>query len=90
MQYLLSWVETTDLFLKVLTPNTSALMGNVVLQISTKCYLSSPAANTPIIHQEESLAVVVQWAGVIGCVLDIVTSREAPLQTNTRVNVSQL
>lgn len=74
-----------------LTPNASALMGNVVLQISTKGCLSSSTADTPIIHQKESLAVVVQAAGVTWCVLDIVTSREASLQTQNRgVNVSEL
>lgn len=65
-----------------LTPNACALMGNVVLQTSTKGCLSSPAANTPIIHQEERLAVVVQAAGVAWCVLDVVPSRETPLQTD--------
>ena len=56
-------------------------MGNVVLQTCTKACLSATAANTSIVHQEESLAVIVQAAGVTGCILHIVPSRKTPLQT---------
>lgn len=73
-----------------LTPNSSALMGNVVLQSGTKSSLSPPAANTSIIHHEESLAVFVQAVGVLWRVLDVVMSRETPLQSdNTGVSVNE-
>lgn len=69
-----------------LTPDACALMGNVVLQIKLKDCLSAPLANTPIVHQEESLAAVVQTVCIMCCVLDKVTSWETSLQTsNTRI-----
>lgn len=67
-----------------LTPNACALIGNVVLQIRTKSCLAPPLTNCSIVHQKESLIAVVQAIGVMWWVLDIVTSRKTPLQTDTK------
>lgn len=66
-----------------LTPDASALMGNVVLQTGAEGGLSPPAADAPVVHQEESLAVVVQAEGVAGRVLDVVASRKTALKTHS-------
>lgn len=55
-------------------------MGDVVLQFGPEARLSTSAAHTPIIHQQEGLVVVIQAAGVPGHVLDIILSRETALQ----------
>lgn len=62
-----------------LTPDARALMGDVVLQFGPEARLSSSAADTPIIHQQEGLVVVIQAAGISGRVLDVVFSRKAAL-----------
>lgn len=55
-------------------------MGDVVLQFGPEPRLSSSASHTPIVHQQEGLVVVVQAAGVPGCILHIVLSRKATLR----------
>lgn len=64
---------------RLLTPNACALVGDIVLQFGPEARLPSSASNAPIVHQQESLVVVVQAAGVPGRVLDIVLSRKAAL-----------
>lgn len=62
-----------------LTPDARALMGDVVLQFGPEARFSSSAADTPIIHQQEGLVVVIQAAGISRRVLDVVFSRKAAL-----------
>lgn len=54
-------------------------MGDVVLQFGPEAGLSSSAAHTPIVHQQEGLVVVIQAAGITRRVLDVVLSRKAAL-----------
>ena len=61
------------------TPDACALMGDVVLQFGSESSLL-PALNTPVVHQQEGLVVVVQATGVLGRVLDVVLSGKAALQ----------
>lgn len=54
-------------------------MGDVVLQFGPEARFSSSAADTPIVHQQEGLVVVIQAAGISRRVLDVVLSRKAAL-----------
>lgn len=72
-----------------LTPDACALMGDVVLQVSPEFLHCPPAAHTPIIHQEEGFAVVVQIVGVSWLVLNVISGRKAPLQTDNTTVSSQ-
>ena len=67
-----------------LTPDASALVGDVVLQAGTEGRLPSSPAHAAIVHQQEGLVVVVQTVGVPGRVLDIVACRETPLEHRQR------
>lgn len=69
-------------FLSSLTPDACALMGDVVLQFGPEARFSSSAADTPIVHQQEGLVVVIQAAGISRRVLDVVLSRKAALYMN--------
>ena len=64
-----------------LTPDACTLVGDVVLQFGPKACLATSASHTCIIHQQEGLVVVVQAAGVPGCVLDIILCGETALQS---------
>ncbi len=67
-------------FIPSLTPDACALVGDVVLQFGPEPRLSSSASLTSVVHQQESLVVVVQAAGVPRRVLDVVLSRKAALK----------
>lgn len=54
-------------------------MGDVVLQFGPEACFSSSATDTPIIHQQKGLVVVIQAAGISRRVLDVVFSRKAAL-----------
>lgn len=65
-----------------LTIYACALLGDVFLQPGSEICLSTCAAHTPVVHQQEGLVVVVQGAGGVMAwgVQDIVPCRKAPLQ----------
>lgn len=63
-----------------LTPDSCALLGDVVLKFGPEPCLSSPVSHTSIIYQQEGLVVVVQAAGVLEHVIDTVLGRKAALQ----------